>query len=109
MDTSFSNMPPDNYTADCHILIPRISITPEVHTSNNAVSTVWAAIEIFVQLSSPCANGTLHADAGEGSNLSSPLRAGSVSRFGHLYNLQVDVLPVSQTAIVDVIQDNNKR
>ncbi|KAI3331505.1 hypothetical protein HD806DRAFT_518522 [Xylariaceae sp. AK1471] len=108
-NTLFSSMPPDNYNADCHLLVPRISITPEVHTSNNAISTVWAAIEISVQLSCPCTDGTLNSYGGDGSNLSSPLRAGSVSRFGHLYNLQVNILPVYQTAIIDVIQDDKKR
>ncbi|KAI0914935.1 hypothetical protein F4823DRAFT_1971 [Ustulina deusta] len=110
MDTSFSSIHTSaDYIDDCHLLVPRISITPEVQTATNVISTVWAAIEISAQLSHPYTNGMLNSRSGNSFLLSNPLRAGSVSRFGSLYNLQVDVIPVPQTAVVKVIQDNNKR
>ncbi|TGJ82984.1 hypothetical protein E0Z10_g5756 [Xylaria hypoxylon] len=110
MDTSFSSMPTSaDYSDDCHLLVPRISITPEVQTPNNAISTVWATIEISAQLSRPYTDGMLNPHPGDRFLLSNPLRAGSVSRFGSLYNLQVDVIPAPQTAVIEVVQDNQKR
>ncbi|KAI0966851.1 hypothetical protein F4678DRAFT_260247 [Xylaria arbuscula] len=98
-----------DYNDDCHLLVPRISITPEVQMSNDAVSTVWAAIEISAQLSLPFTNDMLSLRSGNNLPLSNPLRAGSASRFGLLYNIQVDIIPVPQTVVVDVIQDEKKR
>ncbi|KAI1349647.1 hypothetical protein F5Y01DRAFT_182386 [Xylaria sp. FL0043] len=110
MDLSSSNIlrSPDYYD-DCHILVPRISITPEIQASNTVMSTVWAAIEISAQLSLPCPNDILDSRRGDNRFLSNPLRLGSASRFGSLYDLQVDVLPVPQTTVVEVIQDHSKR
>ncbi|KAI0432532.1 hypothetical protein F5Y09DRAFT_353440 [Xylaria sp. FL1042] len=110
MDTSLSSIltSPD-YSDDCHLLVPRISITPELQASNNVMSTVWAAIEISAQLSLPCPNDILDSRCGNDLLLSNPLRVGSASRFGSLYDLQINVIPVPQTAVVEVIQDNNKR
>ncbi|KAI8944930.1 hypothetical protein F4801DRAFT_159494 [Xylaria longipes] len=110
MDASFSSMPPlASYGDDCHLLVPRISITSEVQTSNNAISTVLATIEISVRLSRPYTDTMLDANFDDGSLLSNPLRVGSVSRFGYLYNLQVDVFPTSQTAVIEIIEDDRKR
>ncbi|KAI0803970.1 hypothetical protein GGR55DRAFT_339757 [Xylaria sp. FL0064] len=110
MDISSSNIltSPDYYD-DCHLLVPRISITPEVQASNSVMSTVWAAIEISAQLSLPCPNDILDSRRGNNRLLSNPLRLGSASRFGSLYDLQVDVVPVPHTAVVEVIQDRSKR
>lgn len=110
MDNSLSIIPPSaDYGDDCHLLVPHISITPEVQTSNNAMSTVWAAIEISVQLSRPYTDTILDANLDDSSLLSNPLRVGSVSRFGYLYNLRVDIFPTSQTAIMEVIEGDQKR
>ncbi|KAI1752613.1 hypothetical protein F4782DRAFT_540271 [Xylaria castorea] len=109
MDTSFSSMPTSaGYSDDCHLLVPHISITPEVQTFNNSISTVWATIEISVRLSRPYTDKILDANLEDSSLLSNPLRVGSVSRFGYLYNLQVDVFPTSQTAIIEVIVDKKR-
>jgi hypothetical protein len=110
MNTSFSGMPTlSNYSADYHLLVPNISVTPEVQTSNQTISTVWAAVEISVKLSQPFINGTPSPHTDGEYLLSNPLRAGSVSRFGNLYNVQVDILSVSETAIIDIIQDDKRR
>ncbi|KAI1300069.1 hypothetical protein F5Y03DRAFT_242525 [Xylaria venustula] len=109
-DTSLSSLLTSaDYSDDCHLLVPRISITPEVQISNDGVSTVWAAIEISAQLSLPFTNDMLSLRSGNNLPLSNPLRAGSASRFGLLYNIHVDVIPVPQTVVVDVIQDEKKR
>ncbi|KAI1418790.1 hypothetical protein F5Y12DRAFT_456751 [Xylaria sp. FL1777] len=110
VDTSFSSvLTSADYSDDCHLLVPRISITPEVQTSSNAISTVWTAIEISAQLSLPFTNDMVNLRSDNNLLLSNPLRAGSASRFGSLYDLQVDVIPVPQTVVVEVIQDNKKR
>ncbi|KAI0553451.1 hypothetical protein F4679DRAFT_472259 [Xylaria curta] len=110
LGTSFSSIPTSaSYNEDCHLLVPHVSITPEVQTFNNSVYTVWATIEISVRLSRPHINNMLDANTEDSSLLSSPLRVGSVSRFGYLYNLQVDVCPTSQTAILEVIAGDKKR
>ncbi|KAJ8121928.1 hypothetical protein O1611_g9974 [Lasiodiplodia mahajangana] len=107
--TSFSSMPASaGCSDDCHLLVPRISVTPEVWSFDGVISTIWAAIEISVQLSRPYTDGLPHSHPGN-FILSNPLRVGSVSRFGYLYNLQVDVLGVPQTAIVEVIQGEKNR
>ncbi|KAI1133119.1 hypothetical protein F5Y10DRAFT_129765 [Nemania abortiva] len=109
-DTSFSSMPTSaDHNDDCHLLVPRISVTPEVHSFNGTISTVWAAIEISVQLSRPYTDGMSHSHPNNSFILANPLRVGSVSRFGFLYNLQVDVLGVPQTAIIEVIEGDKKR
>ncbi|KAI0489990.1 hypothetical protein F4859DRAFT_523782 [Xylaria cf. heliscus] len=98
MDTSFSSISPlTDHSDDCHLLVPRISITPE------------ATIEISVRLSRPYINTMLDASLDGSSHLSNPQRVGSVSRFGYLYNLQIDVLPTSQTTIIEVIEHDKKR
>ncbi|KAI1275337.1 hypothetical protein F5Y07DRAFT_181733 [Xylaria sp. FL0933] len=110
MDISSSNiLTSPGYYDDCHLLVPRVSITPEVQASNSAMSTVWAAIEISAQLSLPCPNDILDSRCSNNRFLSNPLRLGSASRFGSLYDLQVDVIPVPQTTVVEVIQDHTKR
>ncbi|KAI1190452.1 hypothetical protein F5B17DRAFT_73684 [Nemania serpens] len=110
MDTSFSSMPT---SADCsddyHLLVPHISVTAEVQSFNKAISTAWVTIEISAQLSRPYLNDVLDSNPNHSFFLSNPLRVGSVSRFGHLYNLQVDVLPVPQTAVIEVIQCHRPR
>ncbi|KAI1436078.1 hypothetical protein GGR50DRAFT_693461 [Xylaria sp. CBS 124048] len=107
IDTSILSTPAPPID-DCHLLVPRISITPEVEMSNNAISMAWVAIEISVQLSRPYHDTARHPYVDE-SLVTSPPRAGSVSRFGYIYDLQVDVLPVPQTVIIQVLQDNNKK
>ncbi|KAI0441534.1 hypothetical protein F4803DRAFT_413521 [Xylaria telfairii] len=110
MDTSLSIIRPStSYGDDCHLLVPRISITPQVQTFNNGISTVWAAIEISVQLARPYTDTIPDANPDDSSLLSNPPRVGSVSRFGYLYNLQVDISPTSQTAIMEVIEGDRKR
>ncbi|KAI0421169.1 hypothetical protein F5X98DRAFT_391090 [Xylaria grammica] len=110
MDTSFSSMPTsDDYSDDFHILVPRISVTSEVQMSDNAISVVWASVEISAQLSRPCTDDMLGSHPNNSFLLSNPLRAGSVSRFGSLYNVQVDVIPAPETTVIEVIQDNKQR
>ncbi|KAI0871655.1 hypothetical protein GGS24DRAFT_470416 [Hypoxylon argillaceum] len=109
MDASFSSIPMSaDYSDDCHLLVPRISVTPGVQSFDGTISTVWAAIEISVQLSRPFTDGLLDSHPDSAFLLSNPLRPGSVSRFGYLYNLQVDVIPVQQTTVIEVIQGENK-
>ncbi|KAI1825321.1 hypothetical protein F4861DRAFT_205465 [Xylaria intraflava] len=110
IDTSILSTPTSvDYADDCHLLVPRISITPEVQASNSAISMAWVAIEISVQLSRPSSDATSNPYAEDSFLFSSPQRAGSVSRFGYIYDLQVNVLPVPQTTIIELIPDNKKR
>ncbi|KAI0100599.1 hypothetical protein GGR51DRAFT_563933 [Nemania sp. FL0031] len=107
--TSFSGVSaPGGYNDDCHLLVPRISITPEVQSFDGAVFTIWAAIEISIQLSRPHTDSLPHSHPDNSFLLSNPLRVGSVSRFGYLYNLQVDVFGVPKTAIIEVINGEKK-
>ncbi|KAJ2979686.1 hypothetical protein NUW58_g7142 [Xylaria curta] len=110
MDISFSSMPMSaDQVDDCHLLVPRISVTPEVQISENDIITVWAAIEVSVQLSHPCTNSSLNPSPGNNLRLSNPLRAGSVSRFGYLYDVHVDVLPVLHSTVIEVIRHDKKK
>ncbi|KAI1115344.1 hypothetical protein F5Y14DRAFT_133861 [Nemania sp. NC0429] len=110
MDTSFSSMPTSaGCSDDHHLLVPHISVNAEVQSFNKAVSTVWVTIEISAQLSRPFMNDGLAPHPDNSLLLSNPLRVGSVSRFGYLYNLQVDVLPVPQTTVIEVVQCHRPR
>ncbi|KAI1365481.1 hypothetical protein F5Y08DRAFT_174041 [Xylaria arbuscula] len=110
MDTSFSSIPtPIDYGDDCLLLVPFVSITPEVITLHNGISTVWAAMEISVRLSLPYDNDMPTSQSNAGNFLSNPLRVGSVARFGTIYDLQTDVIPVPHTTVVRVIKDSQKR
>jgi len=105
----FSGAPLHNWhTIDCHLLTPQISITSEVRASQGATTTVWASIEVSGQLSRPC-YPTQHRPIDDRLHMPNPLRPGSVSRFGHLYDLEVEVLPVGKTNIIEVIQDHKDR
>lgn len=110
IDTSFSSIPtPTYYGDDCHLLVPFVSITPEVITLHNGISTLWAAIEISARLSLPYSNDMLTSQSNADRLLSNPLRVGSVARFGTIYDLQTDVIPIPHTTIVRVIKDSQKR
>ncbi|KAI1175348.1 hypothetical protein F4777DRAFT_330285 [Nemania sp. FL0916] len=110
LDTSFSGRPtPTNYNDDCHLLVPRISVTPEIQWSQGGISEVWAAVEVSIQLCRPYSDSIPNSHPDDSTLLSNPLRQGSVSRFGYIDNLQLDVFPVPQTAIIDVVRGDTNR
>ncbi|KAI0393180.1 hypothetical protein F5Y17DRAFT_459175 [Xylariaceae sp. FL0594] len=93
---------------DCHILIPQISVTSEVQISCDAVTTVWAAIEISGQLSCPY-HTTQDQSIQDRLHMPNPLRPGSVARFGRLREVDVGVLPVERNTVLEVIQDRKDK
>ncbi|KAI8633322.1 hypothetical protein F5Y19DRAFT_462383 [Xylariaceae sp. FL1651] len=109
-DTSSSSLSiSDRYSSDNHLLVPRLSVTSEVQTFSEGISTVWATIELSAHLSIPWIDNAPHSRADDRLLQSNPLRVGSVSRFGYLYNLQIKVLPASESTITDVIHYDGKR
>ncbi|KAI0192480.1 hypothetical protein F4808DRAFT_475765 [Astrocystis sublimbata] len=97
MEASLSSMYSSaDYSEDCHVLVPRITITPE------------AAIEVSVQLSQPSSSidTPLDAEHDNSSFVVNPLRVGSAYRFGYLYNIHVDVSPAPDTTVIEVIEDH---
>ncbi|KAI1342312.1 hypothetical protein F5Y15DRAFT_299246 [Xylariaceae sp. FL0016] len=100
----------ENIACDPSILIPRISITPEVKTLGSGSSSVWVAIEIFGELSRPGiseqANGIVPASIKDGMNMLA--RQGDVDllRYGYLYNIGVHISGAGQGQIVGVIDDD---
>ncbi|KAI1769500.1 hypothetical protein GGR53DRAFT_2106 [Hypoxylon sp. FL1150] len=91
---------------DPYMLIPHISITPEAKYLNDGQSSIWMAVEISGQLSHPRLNNSTHD-----SNTSQPpfIPAHhcdpSLSRYGYLYNIRVDILPTVGNSVIDLVGD----
>ncbi|KAI1386367.1 uncharacterized protein F4822DRAFT_314167 [Hypoxylon trugodes] len=99
----------DNNILDPYLLIPHVSITPESKSLNDGQSYIWTAIEISGQLSYPHASNSNHESAYSGANQAPfiPVRHCDArsSRYGYLYNINVDVLPTTGGNIIDLIGD----
>ncbi|KAI5919900.1 hypothetical protein F4810DRAFT_464649 [Camillea tinctor] len=96
---------------DPYLLVPRISVTPEVRELDNGRSSMWAAIEVSGQLY--CPQNYSSANQATNSNVNGtcymPVNHGGagLSRYGYLYDMKVDVLPTAQTSIIDLVDDND--
>ncbi|KAI1083502.1 hypothetical protein F5B20DRAFT_407936 [Whalleya microplaca] len=97
---------------DPYLLVPRISITPEVSILGNGQSNFWTAIEISAQLFHPCdgklVSGVTHT-IGHPSFMPVHYCEAGLSRYGFLYDIRVDVLPTAHSTVIDVIEDTAPR
>ncbi|KAI1503927.1 hypothetical protein F5X99DRAFT_80420 [Biscogniauxia marginata] len=102
---------PDSSILDPYVLVPRISVTPEVRELSDGQSSVWAAIQISGQLFCPHTND--HGDQATNPSANYPCfmpvhhGGAGLSRYGYLYDIRVDVLPTTQTSIIDLVDINS--
>ncbi|CAJ2513587.1 Uu.00g017060.m01.CDS01 [Anthostomella pinea] len=109
----FGSATTDGSICDPYMLVPHISITPEIRTLEEGQSSVWAAIKISGQLSSPGTEHTVNPtpNASNGDPCFMPVHHGgaALSQYGYLYDLRVDILPTAQSTIIDQLDDNLTR
>ncbi|KAI0152377.1 hypothetical protein F4776DRAFT_26282 [Hypoxylon sp. NC0597] len=100
---------PDNSIPDPYMLIPHISITPESRALNDGQSSIWAAIEISGQLFHPHVGdstySSAHPSVGQAPFLPARYCDASLSGYGYLYNVRVDILPTAEGSVIDLIGD----
>ncbi|KAI5868521.1 hypothetical protein GGS23DRAFT_34478 [Durotheca rogersii] len=93
------------------ILIPHILITAESRSLNDTRPSVWAAIEISGQLFRPRTRESprdlAHASVNQAPCLSDDFGDASLSRYGYLYDIKIDVLPTVESRIIDIIGDTS--
>ncbi|KAI0840927.1 hypothetical protein F5Y06DRAFT_233418 [Hypoxylon sp. FL0890] len=104
---------PNNSIPDPYMLIPHISITPESRSLNDGQSSIWTAIEISGQLfrprvGNPCYDST-HPGVAQTPFLPAHHCDASLSGYGYLYNIRVDILPTVEGSIIDLIGDTTIR
>lgn len=101
---------PDDTVLDPYLLVPNVSITPEVRTVDGGQSSLWAAIEISGQLFRPYVSDDVYNTPGI-SSLFMPVHHSrdSLSRYGYLYDIKLDILPTGHSSIIDIIDDNTSR
>ncbi|OTB08117.1 hypothetical protein M426DRAFT_7922 [Hypoxylon sp. CI-4A] len=96
-------------TGDPYLLVPHVTITPESETLNDGRSSIWVAVEISGQLSHPCADNSTHGPVPPSANEAPliPVRHcdTGLSRYGYLYNIEIDILPIAGGSVIDRIGD----
>ncbi|KAI1633410.1 hypothetical protein F4809DRAFT_28594 [Biscogniauxia mediterranea] len=102
---------PDSGILDPYLLVPRISVTPKVRELGDGQLSMWAAIQVSGQLYCPQSNGPTNQASSIGARGACfmPVHHGGagLSRYGYLYDIKVEVLPTTQTSIIDLVNDNN--
>ncbi|KAI0132522.1 hypothetical protein BJ170DRAFT_251449 [Xylariales sp. AK1849] len=100
----------DGAVLDPYLLVPHISITPEVNTLlEDGRTMVWAAVEVSGQLCRPFSANYYVGDSYTNSSNRCflPVHHGEegLSRYGYLYNVRVEILPSKESAIVELCND----
>lgn len=94
---------------DPYMLVPHVSITPESNTLDDGQSSVSVAIEISRQLSQPRAGNSdydsMHTGVTQPPFIPAHNCDASLSRYGYLYNIKVDILPTAESSVIDLIGD----
>ncbi len=100
----------DDTIVDPYLLVPNISITPEVRTVGDGQSSIWVAIEVSGQLFRPSITDDFRGTPGT-NNFLVPVHhgGGGLSRYGYLYDMKVDILPTEHSSITDIIDDDTSR
>ncbi|KAI0387695.1 hypothetical protein F5Y04DRAFT_9911 [Hypomontagnella monticulosa] len=98
---------PADSVSDPYMLIPHISITPESRILNEGQPSIWAAIEISGRLFHPRASDSTDdlTNPGLGEAPFMPVNHcdTGLSRYGFLYNVNVEVLPTVGGSVFDLI------
>ncbi|KAI1210874.1 uncharacterized protein F4807DRAFT_420703 [Annulohypoxylon truncatum] len=104
VDVRTPDLAPDPY-----MLIPHVSITPELKTLDDGQSSIWTAVEISGQLFHPRVSNptydSAYSTAGQAPFLPTHRSDTGLSRYGYLYNIKVDILPATEGSVIDLIGD----
>ncbi|KAI8963823.1 hypothetical protein F5Y11DRAFT_131038 [Daldinia sp. FL1419] len=98
----------DGIIPDPYMLVPHVSITPESKLLGDEQSDIWAAIEISGRLFHPRINDPTY-DANQAPFIPVHHCDIGLSRYGYLYSIKVDILPVEGGSLVDLIGDTEIR
>ncbi|KAL7627536.1 hypothetical protein AAE478_001729 [Parahypoxylon ruwenzoriense] len=109
-DNPFASVQTFNGNApDPYVLVPHVSVTPESRTLNDGQSNLWVAIEISGQLFRPHTGNSSQSlpYASESQPPFIPVHHcdAGLSRYGYLYDIKVDILPTTESSVVDLIGD----
>lgn len=109
LSNSFADIQtPDNNIPDPYILAPHISIIPESKTLIEGQSSIWAVIKVSAQLFHPHTHDSSY-DLAQAAGGPAPFVVPTYQcdigllRYGYLYNVKVDILPIAESSIIDVI------
>ncbi|KAI2469402.1 hypothetical protein F4781DRAFT_431450 [Annulohypoxylon bovei var. microspora] len=104
VDVQTPDLAPDPY-----MLIPHISITPELKTLDDGHSSIWTAVEISGQLFHPRVGNSTYDSVYSTAEQAPffPAHHGNteLSRYGYLYDIRVDILPTAEGDVIDLIGD----
>lgn len=100
----------DDAIMDSYLLVPHISITPEMCTAYSGQESMWVAIELSGQLSRPSVSDDVYGAPGS-NNLFMPVHhsGAGLSRYGYLYDINIDILPTAHSSILEVIDYGTSR
>ncbi|KAH8680915.1 hypothetical protein BX600DRAFT_428892 [Xylariales sp. PMI_506] len=98
---------------DPYLLVPHVSITPDANTVGSDPVSFWAAIEISSQLCCPNrANIYNNVDCSRNNQpkfVTVQHCGTSLSKYGYLSNIRVEILPTVKTAIFELMSDATPR
>ncbi|KAF9881828.1 hypothetical protein CkaCkLH20_00974 [Colletotrichum karsti] len=95
-------------TQEAAILVPRIIVTPSVKAIEGSRGSMWVAIEVSAELSRP-PNVTLNAMdlvLPGGSKLSEDGCRELGDRYGCIYDMNIQLIPVGNNCILEMIQED---
>ncbi|KAK1699874.1 hypothetical protein BDP55DRAFT_209830 [Colletotrichum godetiae] len=92
------------------VLVPKISITPEIKALDSSTANFWVAVEISGQLCQPL-NGSACSSMSDtdGSTMASAVRGqSSTDPFMHgcIHSMDIQVVPLGNSCILDTIRDD---
>ncbi|KAK3379947.1 hypothetical protein B0T24DRAFT_176105 [Lasiosphaeria ovina] len=104
-DASGGAAPPDPF-----VLVPRIVVTPESKALDDGVTGLWAAVQLSTQVCPANAPDPMRQKTDYGWGLGRSLglcpSASDVFQYGCLHDVSVQVLPTSNTAVIEVLDDS---
>ncbi|KAI0111915.1 hypothetical protein F4814DRAFT_372082 [Daldinia grandis] len=98
----------DDIIPDPYILAPHVSIIPESKSLEDGQSNIWVAIEISGRLFHPRVDDSIH-DTDQVPSTSVQHYDLGLPRYGYLYNIKIEILPVAEGSVVDLIGDTTIR
>ncbi|KAK1965131.1 hypothetical protein LY78DRAFT_108919 [Colletotrichum sublineola] len=95
---------------DLRILVPKISVTPEVEAIDDNTTSIWAAIKVYGQICPP-------QDGASGSDRFARVYKQPADKdinrdaedhwkYGCIHSMSVQIIPTGNNCILDIIQDN---
>ncbi|EXF76319.1 hypothetical protein CFIO01_05401 [Colletotrichum fioriniae PJ7] len=106
-----SNTLEERNTSDSSlVLVPKISVTPEIKALDGSRANFWVAVEVSGQLCQPL-NGSAYRgiSAGDGSSLvgrANDQSSADPFRHGCIHSMDIQVVPLGNSCILETIRDD---